>query len=314
MKVESRKYDPERDFLRVRDLLVQTFRAFEKPINWTFEHWNYARYFAAPMLGAYGETENTTAKSLDAIKLWEDAIRIWENDKSEIVAVVCPDEHIPGHPSYGLAYFQRRPGFDFLLNEMFDYTEVHYINNAITRVFITEYDESLKQRAKERGYIKGEKSSGWCMEYALKDLPEPNFPKGFRIQSMADENDLEKRRKIFGLSFRHKDPKEWPSLFSYQELQRAPDYRKNLDLVVVAPKGDYVACCIVWIDHHNKIARLEPVGSIVLGMGREVVMEGLRRAASMGAEKAYMESGLRFYRTVGFKKMYEYGYTWTLPR
>jgi hypothetical protein len=314
MKVESRKYEPERDFLRVRDLLVQTFSVFERPINWTFERWNYARYFAAPMLGAYGETENTTAKSRDAIKLWEDAIGIWENDKSEIVAVVCPDEHIPRYPSYGLAYFQRRPGFDFLLNEMLDYAEEHYINNDITRVFITEYDESLKQRAEDRGYTKGEKSSGWWMEYVLKDLPEPNFPKGFRIQSMADENDLERRRKIFGLSFRHKDPKEWPSLFSYQELQRAPDYRKDLDLVVVAPNGDYVACCIVWIDHYNKIARLEPVGSIVLGMGREVVMEGLRRAASMGAEKAYMESGLRFYRTIGFKKMYEYGYTWTLVR
>ncbi len=314
MKVKYRKYEPERDFLRVRDMLVQTFRAFEKPINWTFERWNYARYFAAPMLGAYGKIEDTIEKSLAAIRSWEDAVGIWENEKSEIVAVVCPDEHVPDHPSYGVAYFQRRPQHDFLLNEMFDYTEDTYVNKDRTRVFIPEYDEHLKQAAAKRGYFKGNKSGGWWMEYVLKDLPKPNLPEGFRIQSMADDNDLEKRRKIFGLSFRHKDPKEWPTLFSYQELQRAPDYRKDLDLVVVSPDGEYVACSIVWIDDYNKVARLEPVGSIVLGMGREVVMEGLRRAAALGMEKSYMESGLRFYRKIGFKPLYEYGYTWTLTR
>jgi hypothetical protein len=129
---------------------------------------------------------------------------------------------------------------------------------------------------------------------------------------MAEENDLEKRTKVAGLSFRHKDPSEWPSLFSYQELQRAPDYRKDLDLVVVDPSGEYVACCIVWIDEHNKFARLEPVGSIVLGMGREVVMEGLRRAAALGMERSYMESGMRFYQTIGFKKVYQCGSDWTI--
>ena len=312
MKVKFRKYEPERDFLRVRDMLIETFRQFEKPINWTFERWNYARYFAAPMLGAYGLTENTTEKSKEAIRLWEEAVGIWEDEESRIVAVVCPDEHVPWHPSYGLAYFQRRPGYDDLLNEMFDYTEKTYINENRTRVFIPEHDEPLKAVAQERGYEKAEKSWGWWMEYVLKDLPEPNLPEGFIVQSMADDNDLEKRRKIFGLSFRHKDPKEWPTLFSYQELQRAPDYRKDLDLAVVGPSGEHVACCIMWIDEYNKISRLEPVGSIVLGMGREVVMEAFRRAAALGMEKSYMESNLRFYRAIGFKPLYKFGRTWTL--
>jgi hypothetical protein len=311
VKARFRRYQPQRDFLRVRDMLVESFRQFDKPINWTFERWNYARYFGAPMLGAYGLTENTTEKSKEAIRHWEEAVGIWENEASNIVAVVCPDEHVPWHDSYGLAYFQRRPGCDSLLSEMLDYTEMTYINENRTRVFIPDYDKPFKAIAQKRDYEKGEKSWGWWMEYVLKDLPEPNLPEGFRIQSMADDNDLKKRRKIFGLSFRHKDPSEWPSLFAYQELQRAPDYRKDLDLYVVGPDGNYVACCIVWIDKYNKIARLEPVGSIVLGMGKEVVMEGLRRAAALGMEKSYMESGLRFYRTIGFKPLYKYGYTWS---
>lgn len=41
---------------------------------------------------------------------------------------------------------------------------------------------------------------------------------------------------------------------------------------------------------------LEPVGSIQLGMGREVMMEGLRRVAALSAETAHMDAGLKFYR------------------
>lgn len=313
-KATFRKYVPDRDFLRVRDMLMETFRSFGKITNWTFERWNYARYFAAPMLGAYGKTESTIEKSLEAIRSWEDAVGIWENDKSEIVAVVCPDEYVPDHPSFGLAYFQRRPGYDFLLDEMLDYTEETYVNNGRSRVVIAEHDDPLKHTAKKRGWVRVEGTCGCWTEYVLKDLPGPNLPKGFRFLSMAEENDLEKRRKVVGLSFRHKDPNEWPTLFSYQELQRAPDYRRDLDLVVVGPGGEYVACCIVWIDEYNKIARLEPVGSILLGMGREVVMEGHRRAAALGMEKSYMDSTMRFYRAIGFKKLYESGCTWSKER
>ena len=300
--------------MKVRDMLIETFGQFEKPINWTFERWNYARYFAAPMLGAYGLTENTTEKSMEAIRLWEEAVGIWENEESKIVAVVCPDEHVPWHPSYGVAYFQRRPEYDNLLSEMFDFTEKIYVNDNRTRVFIPDHDEPLKAVAIQRGFEKPTQSWGWWMEYVLKDLPGPNLPEGFSFQSMADDNDLEKRRKIFGLSFRHKNPKEWPTLFSYQELQRAPDYRKDLDLAVVGPSGEHVACCMMWIDEYNKISRLEPVGSIVLGMGREVVMEAFRRAAALSIEKSYMESNLRFYQAIGFKPLFKFGRVWTLTR
>lgn len=310
MKIKHRKYNPAQDFLKVRDMLVQTFRQFEKPINWTFERWNYARYFGAPFLGAYGSTGDTTEKSIKAIHEWENMVSIWEDEASKIVAVVCPDENVPWHPSYGLAYFQRRPDHDYLLDSMLDYAENHYQNKGDARVFIKDQDEPLKELARQRGYDPGKKGGEYWMEYRLDNLPEPNLPEGFRIQSMAEENILEKRTKVFGLSFGHKDPKEWPSVYSYQELQKAPDYRKDLDLYVVAPSGEYVACCITWIDRYNKVARLEPVGSIVLGMGREVVMEGLRRAFALGAKTSYMESGMRFYRTIGFKPLYECGRVW----
>jgi len=319
MKAILRKYNSERDFMRIRDLLATHYLVDGKPFNWGIERWNYARYFVAPMLGAWGLEENapdalpdvTNVKSREAIRFWEDSIGIWENEAGEIVGVVNPDEHVPWHPAYGLAFFQRHPSYDFMLKEMLDYAEKNFTVKGKTRIFISQYDEMFQKLALDRGYKKGDKPCGYFMEYDLKELPAPDLPEGYRVLSMADENDLEKRRKIFGLSFRHQNPNDWPTLFSYQELQKAPDYRKELDLVVTDAKGEYLACCIVWLDGHNKIAHLEPVGSIRLGMGRQVVLEGLRRAAKMGIEKAVMDSDLRFYEKIGFMRKYPSGYSWT---
>jgi len=317
MKAISRRYDPERDFLRVRDMLSETYAQFDKPLNWTIERWQYARHFCAPMLGAYGlgtasdnSLKDNIEKSKQAIRLWESAICIWENEQDGIAGVVCPDEYVPWHPGSGLAFFQRRPGYDHLLSEMLDYAIKKYVWRGISSVWVPSHDAALSIAAQQRGFKPSDKGLEYWLEIDLAGLPHGHLPEGFTLQSMADNNDLEKRRKIFGLSFYHKDPKEWPTVFSYQELQRAPDYREDLDLAVVAPDGEFVSCCIAWVDMHNKIAMLEPVGSIVLGMGREVVMEGLRRARALGAQIGIMTTSLKYYEKIGFMKKYPYGIKW----
>lgn len=316
MKVRFLKYNAERDFMRVRDMLVDTYQAFEKPVNWRLERWNYARYFAAPFLGIYGlgnepktDPENANEYSKKAIRLWEDSIGIWENEANEIVGVVCPDEHVPWHPVFGQVHIQRHPGCTFLLADMLDYAERTFVNSGIFRTRVFEHDHDLLEIVKQRGHEKGIEFPEHYSEYVINELPESFLPDRFAFQSMADDNNIEKRRKIFGLAFHHKEPSEWPTAFSYEELQRAPDYRKDLDLYVVGPDGEYVACCIVWFDEKNKIAALEPVGSIVLGMGREVVMEGIRRAAALGAKSVWVGSGQRFYMAIGFQKKYV-SYRW----
>jgi len=114
------------------------------------------------------------------------------------------------------------------------------------------------------------------------------------------------RREIFGRAFNHPHPAEWPSAFSYEELQKAPDYRKDLDLYVIGPDGMYVACCIVWYDSYNRAGILEPVGTHPdfrgHGLGKEVVLEGIRRAAALGADKVWVGSGSGSMRKLGFKK------------
>lgn len=312
MKVSFRKYDHAKDFLRIRDLLVHTYDRFAQPVNWRLERWNYARYFVAPMLGAYGVTNTspdtlpdlTNEKSREAIHFWEEAVGVWETAAHDIVGVVCPDEHVAWHPAFAQAHIQRHPDYDSLLPEMLDYIESTFIHDKRVRLRIYEHDGALLNQAKQRGYEKDFKTANHDSQLIIESEPDIRLSKGYRFQSMADANDIEKRRKIFGLAFRHPDPKDWPTAFSYMQLQKAPDYCKNLDLSVVGPDGEYVSFCIVWFDECNKIATLEPVGSVLLGMGREVVMEGVRRATALGAQSIWVGSGMRFYRSIGFKKRF----------
>lgn len=297
--------------MRIRDFLVNTYHAFAKPVNWDFVRWNYTRYFGAPMIGAWGLGEeaekvpDTSGEaSKEAIRFWENSIGVWETDSGEIAGVVCPDEYVPWHPAFGQAFLQRHPDYEHLLPEMLEYAEKTFVGKGMTRIYVGEPDKALQEAAKDRGYVRDEKPCMHYMLFDLEDIPESRLPDGYRFVTMADNNDLEKRRKVFGLSFRHPDPNDWPILFSYQELQKAPDYRNDLDLVVVRPDGEYVACTIVWFDEYNRMGTLEPVGAIQLGMGREVVMEGLRRLKALGAEIAHMDSGLKFYETIGFKKKF----------
>ena len=312
MKVRLRKYKPEQDFLRIRDFLVDTYQIIGKRQNWSLERWNYARYFVAPMLGGYRQEKPNLEDSLKAIRLWEDTIGIWENDENEIVGVVSSESE--QYPELGEAFFQRHPQYTYILSEMFDYAEATFTDKKTLKIHIYEHDEPLRTLAQERGYRKDAEHPEHDSVFVIKDMPEPKLPEGCVVQSMADENNIELRREVLGRAFNHIDPSEWPSTFTYEELQKAPDYRKELDLHIVGPDGKYISCCIIWYDGKNKMGILEPVGTHpdyrLRGFGRAVVMEGVRRVAALGAEKVWVGSGQQFYEAIGFHKEYV-SHTWT---
>jgi ribosomal protein S18 acetylase RimI-like enzyme len=304
-----RKYEPARDFHRVRTLLVDTYRAFEKPLNWRIERWNYARYFEAPYLCK--DEEITPEKSRKAIRSWEDSIGVWEDDPDGIVGAVHTE-----HPFPGDAFIQRHPRHTYLLEEMLDYAESNLLDrqkNAL-RIFVYEHDRDMLSLMEERGYIKVEEDRDFDQEYVLKSVPGLNLPEGYSVMSMADKNDLEGRGRAFGLGFDHPEPIHWPPVHVYEELQKAPDYRKDLDLCIVAPNGEIASFCIVWYDAFNRVGALEPVGTLPnhrrMGLAREVIYEGLRRVSAMGAERVVVGGGQRFYQSIGFEKTHTcYGWT-----
>jgi predicted N-acetyltransferase YhbS len=302
MKATQKPYHPDPDFLRVRDFLSETWGLPGKPLNWRIERWNYARYFVIPMIGAYGKKETTVEDSLAGIRWWEEQAAIWENERGEIVGVIGLE-----YPWRGDAFLLRHPDYDAILPEMLDYVERVLVDPEKRRltIHIYDYDAAQQALAQQRGYCRIADPEVDSV-YTIGEIPEPNLPPGFCLRSMADEQDIEKRREMFGRSFNHTDPAEWPSAFSYQELQRAPDYRKEQDLYVVAPSGQYVSGCIIWYDARSRIGILEPVGTHPdyrrRGFGREVVLEAIRRAKSLGAQKVWVGSGQLFYQALGFQK------------
>lgn len=307
MTLAQRSYQPARDFLRVRDFLSATFRMTEKPLNWRIERWNYARYFVMPMIGAYPKEPLTVEESLWAIRWWEERIGLWENAAGDVVGVVAFEYPWPGD-----VFLLRHPDNDEVLTPMLDYAEVTLVDQKkrTLGLHIFEHDAAQQALAEARGYEKQFEAAEDDSVYVIREngLPVARPPEGFVVRSMAEARDVERRREIFGRSFNHADPAEWPTAFAYEELERAPDYRPDLDLYVEGPDGQYVACCIVWYDASNHMGILEPVGTHPdfrrQGMGRAVVAEGIRRVAALGAEEVWVGSGQEFYEAIGFVKTY----------
>jgi mycothiol synthase len=309
MNPELVTYTPQMDFVRVRDFLSHTYASFEVPVNWGIERWNYARYFIAPMLGSEGTETGTPPGSLKAIELWEKLVGLWEAN-GEIVGVATIEHPDTTHRGYGEMFVQRHPDHISLIEEMLEYSERHFAHPDSRQVFILvfEDDAPLLDAVQRRGYLRNENRSSSHLEYEIGELPSPCLPDGFSIRSMAEEQDIEKRREIFGRSFDHDDPREWPSAFAYRELMKAPDYDPDHDLIVVAPTGTYAACCIFWYDQKNHVAHLEPLGTHPAyrkrGLARALLLEALHRVKRLGAKRMPMTGGFDpFYESCGFRRL-----------
>jgi len=307
-----REYRPESDFLRIRDMLARHYARFGITTSWRVERWVYARHFVAPLLGA-ARYAQTTEDAMQGIRNWESQIGVWEDDTGQIVAVVHGEADGPGS-----AFTQRRPGADGLLNQMVEYAEEHLAHPDTGRLalYIPDGDEGLRAVAAWRGHEMNVEWAGHDSEFDCSELSPKRLPDGFTIASMADCPDVEPRRKALSLGFGHTDRSEWTSAVCYRELQKAPDYRAELDLFVIAPDGEYVSCCIAWYDTWNRIAAIEPVCTLPdyrrRGLGREVVYEAIRRAAALGAGSVWVGTAKPFYLAIGFRVRHT-AHSWQNP-
>ena len=81
--------------------------------------------------------------------------------------------------------------------------------------------------------------------------------------------------------------------------------------------GPIGAFCIVWIDQVNKVGLFEPVGTHPdfqrKGLGRAVMLEGLRRLQQGGMKQAIVstyednQAAIRLYESTGFRLVTQLG-------
>ena len=312
MQTTSRPYDSRTDFMRVRDFLIETFALYQRPFNWLIDRWNFCRYFVLPVHTYYnvryfGVPTRPHHSHRDELMAWERTNRIWESAGGEIVGVVTSENEEPGE-----AWIQIHPDYTFLYDDMVDYIEAHMSDRVdglgYVKLYVNEGCE-LEAVASGRGYRKlvwRTPYLGYALD-ASDDLVAPQLAEGFVIKSVLEEDDPDKRRIAKSIAFGGGyAPSDWAPASVYEEMQRAPDYRKDLDLFIVAPNGDYASFCTIWIDEKNGYGNFEPVGTQGdyrgQGLARALLTEGFRRMAAYGVTRSFMGSGNEFYRKVGFKE------------
>lgn len=138
-------------------------------------------------------------------------------------------------------------------------------------------------------------------------LSAPVLPDGWTARHVGGEDEWEARVLL------HREvwqPSQM-TLEAYRRLRGIPGYDPTLDLVAVAPNGDFASYCICWLDSANQVGLFEPVGTgkAYRGqrIGQAVMLEGLGRLHALGAHTALVRTvgvnhaAIRLYGSVGFE-------------
>lgn len=274
----------------VSSFLVETYQPGDLLDNWLQPRWEYM-YF------------HPFTKALDLSK-----IGIAE-DNGKIVGVV----HFE-HAEWQV-FFQIRPGYEYIKTRLFDFAEENFrgitenTERLIRAIYINDFDAELIAIAKAHGYhIWTEFGESMSRCLLNKPTPEIVLPDGFSLHSLEDDLELQKIHRVLWRGFNHPGSPPDEGVEDRRKSMLAPNFRKDLTIVVVSADGNYVSYCGMWVVLENRIAYVEPVATDPdfrrMGLGKAAVMESVRRAAALGAEVAWVGSDLAFYHSIGFEKTY----------
>jgi GNAT superfamily N-acetyltransferase len=296
MKLIQRKYRHDDDQWKIRQFLREVFLLNNRrEFSWPLYRWDYWRWHV---------NENIFKFNLEA------AIFLWETTDGKLAAVLHPD-------GAGEAFLDVHPDFRTpeLEVEMMSVAETQFATThteCCQRLILWAHaSDPLRQNLlTRRGYSK----SKWLPEYQRRrDMrePVPDFQpaEGYTVRTLGDESEHPKRSWVSWKAFHPGEPDEkYQGWDWYRNVQRAPLYRRDLDLVAVAPNGDFAAFVTLWYDDVTRTAAFEPVGTHPeyqrKGLSKALMAEGLRRVRDLGATlctvNSYSEQAGNLYASMGF--------------
>jgi mycothiol synthase len=156
-------------------------------------------------------------------------------------------------------------------------------------------------------------------------IAEPRVPDGFTLREFAGPHEAERWVEMFNLSFiDHPNHHPWKAEQVHHYLSE-PIYRQDLNLVAVAADGTLAGFCwaTIYPEENARSGRSEGEIDIIgtrrgfrsLGLGRALLIEGLRRLKRAGMDTAKLRvaannptGALRLYESVDFRPLH----TWML--
>ncbi len=289
MTVTHRSFANPADFAAISDFLTRHYQPGNRDGNWFQPSWEYA--YTHPLFDE---------SALDRIRIWEDG--------GEIVAVATYELRL------GEAFFNVHPGYAHLKPEMLDYAEQHLRRagadgRPYLRAYVNDFDSAFAEVVAARGYRLDPDSDRPLAQLAIPvPFPAIRVPEGFRVQSLADENDLAKINRVLWRGFNHAGEPPADGIEGRRQMQSGPHFRQDLTMVAVAPDGEFVSYTGLWYDAVNRFAYVEPVATDPdyrrLGLAQAALLEGIRRCGSLGATVTYVGSEQPFYLALGFRVLY----------
>ena len=285
MKLTLRTYQSDDDYWRIRDFLRQVMVAnHRREFSWSVARWDYWWGFANPDLEKISLTEN---------------LFIWETPDGQIAAVLNPEGH-------GQVFLQRHP--DFISPDL-DAAMIALAEDRLTapnqddrrqlQIFVDSQDTTLHQTLTQRGFQRVERPGEQEYQHRRSlDLPLPPPIKlpDYTIRPLGTGLEFLERCYASGLGFHdddiqvardNRDHPDW-----YRHIQSAPLYRRDLDLVVIAPDGSVASFCTIWFDDVSRTAYFEPVATVPAhrqrGLGKAMMIEGLHSLKQMGCKVAFV--------------------------
>jgi len=278
-KLTRRSLQGADDYWRVRNFLREAFLQ-----NGRLEHsWHVARldYWRWHFI----ETCRLTPP-------FEQVTSAWETKHGEPSAVLHPYGN-------GEIRLHIHPGFRSLdlETEIFTYAGEHYAVETENGTYIIVpvfADDTLRQEALTR--LGFSKQPGWNHHYwrdLTTPLPASPLPDGYHLRSMGDESEHAARSWCSWRAFHSSEPdSNYDGDFSwYRNLQSAPLYRRDLDIVAATPGGEIAAFCTIYYDDCTRSAVTVLVGSAAehwrRGLGKSVMLEGMRRLQHLGCTRVF---------------------------
>ena len=285
MTISIRPYRDPDDYDLVDRFLIDAYEPGDRLRTWLQPRWEY--------MHSHDFVDNVDLTT----------IGIAEDDGGAVVGVVHPEHQ------QEFCYCQVHRGDAKPL--LVEWAGTHIggwsetFGRRVVGCFVDDADVELQVAFSDRGYRRSDLGEDHARMPLDVDIPRVHLPGGFHLQSLADENDLAKVNRVLWRGFDHPGPPPADLVSGRARAQRTPNYRKDLNIVAVAPDGNYASYAGIWYVPENRVAYVEPVATDPsyrrLGLGTAAVVEAIRRTGALGATVAWVGSDQRFYLDMGFE-------------